>query len=113
MGGNKRNSWHYARDVGTWPAPTLQTRCCSVLKTALQSKLEPEFDKVWEAAKDNLLASERVSMSQDFVRQKWQAETAEFRAEIEAQAEEMHRVAMEEWRAGCTLAEQSAEEYHK
>jgi hypothetical protein len=77
------------------------------------ARVKPEFDKIWAEAKLTTPATARVSMSQDFVRTCWEKESPELKAEVELAAEEMHRVAMEAWRAKRKTPERSAEDYHK
>ncbi|KAF8197799.1 hypothetical protein K438DRAFT_1967359 [Mycena galopus ATCC 62051] len=76
------------------------------------TRVKPRFDAIWEDAKKTLPERERVAMSQDFARTCWQQEDKEFRNAVEMEGEEMHRVAMEEWKASRTIPEGSAEDYH-
>ncbi|KAJ6479768.1 hypothetical protein C8R45DRAFT_1101212 [Mycena sanguinolenta] len=75
-------------------------------------RVKPDFDKLWEAVKATLQPSARVALSQDFVRTCWEKESLEFRAEVESAAQEMHRVAMETWKAKRQIPQRSAEQYH-
>jgi hypothetical protein len=77
------------------------------------TRVKPGFDTLWAAAKDNLPPGARVAMSQDYLRSCWAKESDIFRAEVENQGEEMHRIALEEWKASRKVPEGSAEEYHQ
>ncbi|KAF7375582.1 hypothetical protein MSAN_00446600 [Mycena sanguinolenta] len=76
------------------------------------TRIKPDFDKLWASVKDTTPATARVSMSRDFVRTCWEKESDSFREDIETQAKEMHRVAMEEWKGKRVVPEHSAETYH-
>jgi hypothetical protein len=77
------------------------------------TRVKPEFDKLWATVKATVPATARVSMSQDFVRTCWEKETPEFKEQVEVAAQEMHRVAMEEWKAKRKTTVRGAEEYHE
>ncbi|KAJ7694100.1 hypothetical protein B0H17DRAFT_1199356 [Mycena rosella] len=83
------------------------------LKLHYATRIKPDFDKLWAGVKDTAPAKSRVAMSQDYVRDCWAKESEEFRAGIDAQAHEMHRVAIEEWKARRNVPENTAEKYHK
>jgi hypothetical protein len=77
------------------------------------TRVKPGFDALWVAAKDTLPPGARVAMSQDYLRSCWAKETDGFKAEVEKQGEDMHQIALEEWKASRKVPEGSAEEYHK
>ncbi|KAJ7660342.1 hypothetical protein DFH06DRAFT_1326471 [Mycena polygramma] len=77
------------------------------------SRVKPEFDKKWAVAKATIPESERLAMSQEFVREAWKDETPEIKAEVEKEADETYEEALTAWRAGRTVEELSAEEYHE
>ncbi|KAJ7620520.1 hypothetical protein DFH06DRAFT_1341645 [Mycena polygramma] len=76
-------------------------------------KIKPEFDKVWAESKGTLPKNARVSLSRDYVQKCYDGETEEVREALEAEADETHHVKLEEWRAGRTVADMTAEEYHE
>ncbi|KAJ7078590.1 hypothetical protein B0H15DRAFT_954490 [Mycena belliarum] len=75
-------------------------------------RVKPRFDAYWNSVKATEPASSRVSMSQAFVKRLWAEESPEFRAQVEAIAEEMHIAAMQEWREGQAESQHSAKDYH-
>ncbi|KAJ7841674.1 hypothetical protein B0H13DRAFT_1910139 [Mycena leptocephala] len=77
------------------------------------TRIKPRFDALWASIKDTTPAASRVSMSQDYVRKCWQEESQEVKEEVEKKAHEMHRAAIEEWKAGRKVPEASAESYHQ
>ncbi|KAJ7922764.1 hypothetical protein B0H13DRAFT_1865601 [Mycena leptocephala] len=77
------------------------------------SKLKAGFDPLWEAAKETLPASARISMCQDYVKACWEKESDELKAEIAAESDALHLEALKKYRDLNSLPEQSAEEYHQ
>ncbi|KAK7048773.1 hypothetical protein R3P38DRAFT_3175027 [Favolaschia claudopus] len=75
-------------------------------------RIKPKFDELWAKAKDNVPAGDRFSMSQDFVRSSWEAESDDFKASVVKKGEEMYEQAMADWKAARKVPEGSAEEYH-
>ncbi|KAJ7708876.1 hypothetical protein B0H17DRAFT_1124670 [Mycena rosella] len=93
------------------------TRPCQKTELALYSSkyyatwMKTEFDVLWEVAKQTLGPEQRVSMCQDFVRSKFNAETPEFRAAIKVEAEEAHKAAMKKYKEARQIPEKSVEGY--
>jgi hypothetical protein len=77
------------------------------------SKLKAGFDPLWEAAKETLPASARISMCQDYVKACWEKESDELKAEIVAESDALHLEALQKYRDLNGLPEQSAEDYHQ
>ncbi|KAJ7756676.1 hypothetical protein B0H16DRAFT_1721741 [Mycena metata] len=77
------------------------------------TRIKPRFDTMWDSLKATTPDKERIALSCKFVYTCWDEETEEFRRDIEKQAEEQHRAALEEWRAGREAPEASAEVYHE
>ncbi|KAJ7829804.1 hypothetical protein B0H14DRAFT_3465340 [Mycena olivaceomarginata] len=102
------------RAMQTMSGPGAHPRCKPAV--AVYSKLhyamcvKPGFDALWNEG--ILPANTRVSMSQDYVWNCWKQETSEFRAKVEAEGEEMHQVALAEWKSSQMIPERSPEEYH-
>ncbi|KAJ6461988.1 hypothetical protein C8R47DRAFT_1225622 [Mycena vitilis] len=77
------------------------------------TRVKPDFDKKWNEAKKTMPKSQRAAMSQDFVIDYYDKESAEVKAEVEEAGKEMHRVALEAWKAKRKVPERSAEEYNR
>ncbi|KAJ6487493.1 hypothetical protein C8R47DRAFT_1216263 [Mycena vitilis] len=77
------------------------------------TRVKPGFEKKWNEAKKTMPKTERAAMSQDFVMDYYDKESAEVKAEVEEAGKEMHRVALEAWKAKRKIPEHSAEEYNR
>lgn len=78
-----------------------------------KERIKPLFDRVWEAAKTTLPGTARVSMCREFVKAQWQAESEEFRAEIQQQVAADYAKEMEAFKAKDSWAEGTAESYEE
>ncbi|KAJ7895927.1 hypothetical protein B0H14DRAFT_3425876 [Mycena olivaceomarginata] len=78
-----------------------------------ETKLKPDFDRIWATTKLTVPESSRVAMSQDFVRSRWIQETAEVKAEVAAEAEAIHTASIAAWKEKRSMLGQTAAEYHK
>ncbi|KAJ7496058.1 hypothetical protein B0H11DRAFT_1910322 [Mycena galericulata] len=77
------------------------------------SKMKEGFDEVWAEAKKTLHPKLRVSMCQEYVQAKWEAETKEFKDEMITKVDEEHEAAMKKFRASHEWLEGTAESYHE
>jgi hypothetical protein len=75
------------------------------------TRIKPKFDALWLEVKHTMPGSARVALCQDFVRKCWEEENDEFKELIEKEAQEMHRIALEEWKATRKVVERTAETY--
>ncbi|KAJ7715477.1 hypothetical protein B0H16DRAFT_1741919 [Mycena metata] len=99
---------------GAGQRPRRKSAVAIYSKLHYDERLKADFDKVWAAAKETTPANMRISMSQNYVHTRWEAESDEFKAGIEEQCITMHAEALEKWRAGRQVDQQSsAEDYHE
>ncbi|KAJ7635978.1 hypothetical protein DFH06DRAFT_1139063 [Mycena polygramma] len=99
--------------AGPGQRPRRQPAIALYSKRNYLTKIKPAFDKVWAESKGTLPKAARVSLSRDYVQKCYDAEKEEVREAFEAEADETQRLKLEEWKAGRTVADTTAEEYHE